>query len=121
MEKSVTKFFVKEKETVSKLVADNATSFEDNVKYNLEKDYPEKEKLKKVFREQQHIAKQMKGNLLSISSRYDMSILFPDAEYVLLAQKSFLNLFKPLEIFNNKDQSSLKFNKIINKMKNLTR
>ncbi len=77
------------------------------------KDYPARDNLNKVFCEQLSIARQMQEILLSISSFYDMSIQFPDAAYAVATQSLFLDLFRPLEIFNDKDEASRKFNEIL--------
>lgn len=55
----------------------------------------------------------MQKNLLSISSKYDMSVQFTDAAYAEAAQSLFLGLFRPLKIWNDKDEASRKYNEIL--------
>jgi hypothetical protein len=55
----------------------------------------------------------MQKNLLSISSQYDMSVQFTDAAYAEASQFLFLELFRPLEIWNDKHEASRKFNEIL--------
>lgn len=70
-------------------------------------------KLNAVYNKQLSLSNQMKENLLSISSQYNMSMVYPDAAYVELAQKCFLDIFKPLDILNNREEASIKFSEIV--------
>lgn len=72
-----------------------------------------KDKLNQIYYEQLTIAKQIKKNLLCIASQYEMSVQFPDAVYAEASQSLFLDLFRTLEIFNDKGEASRKFNEIL--------